>query len=342
MKILYVGDVDNPGTCLQRLHVLRELGHEVVELNSRYPLGRFYRVSLRRILRKLGYHVDRHGTNRKIIELASGGSFDLLWIDKGEYIRPETLHAFKRLYPAAKCVSYSLDDMMNPGNSSVGYRHCVPLFDLHVTTKSYNAREFLEQGARHSLFVTNAYNRHTHRPLELTPEEWRVWGADVSFIGGYERQRAEQIRAVAESGVAVVVYCPDWDAELADHPKITLFRKMIFDDDYAKAICATKINLGFLRKVNRDLQTTRSVEIPACGGFMLAERTDEHLAMFAEGTEAAYFADTTELIEKCQYYLEHEDERRQIAHKGRERCLAEGYSYHEQIQRVLNVLATQN
>src|SRR4029450_7028444 len=93
-----------------------------------------------------------------------------------------------------------------------------------------------------------------------------------------------------------------------------------------RAICATRINLCFLRKVNRDLQTTRTMEIPACGAFMLAERTDEHRAPFEEGKEAEYFESGVELRAKVDYYLAHEEERRRIGLAGRERCLRSGYS----------------
>jgi spore maturation protein CgeB len=109
-------------------------------------------------------------------------------------------------------------------------------------------------------------------------------------------------------------------------PGIT-FLPAVIEDDYAAAISATRINLAFLRKSNRDLQTTRSVEIPACGGFMLAERTAEHQELFAEGFEAAYFEGAEELIAKTNYYLAHEDERARIACAARRRCLRDDYSY---------------
>lgn len=86
--------------------------------------------------------------------------------------------------------------------------------------------------------------------------------------------------------------------------------------------------------MNFDQQTTRTVEIPACGGFMLAERTKEHLNLFEEGKEAAFFSSNEELLEMCKYYLGHENERRQIAEAGCQRCLTSDYSNEGMIRKV--------
>ena len=69
---------------------------------------------------------------------------------------------------------------------------------------------------------------------------------------------------------------------------------------------------------------------------MLAERSEEHLRLFEEGVEADFFSDDEELIRKVRYYLDHPEERRQIAEAGRERCLRDGYSNAERLRRVLN------
>ena len=70
----------------------------------------------------------------------------------------------------------------------------------------------------------------------------------------------------------------------------------VIGDDYRKTICSSKIVLGFLRKVNADTQTSRTFEIPACGGFMLMERTENQQRLFEEGKEAEYFR-------KSHYFL---------------------------------------
>jgi spore maturation protein CgeB len=81
--------------------------------------------------------------------------------------------------------------------------------------------------------------------------------------------------------------------------------------------------------------TTRSFEIPACGAFMLAERTKEHLELFKEEKEAEFFFSRKELVEKVHYYLEHPQKRKDIAAAGRKRCVNSGYSFQDRLKDIL-------
>jgi spore maturation protein CgeB len=108
--------------------------------------------------------------------------------------------------------------------------------------------------------------------------------------------------------------------------------------EYAKVVSASRINLCFLRKFNRDLQTCRSVEIPAIGGFMAHERNDEIMALFAEGVEAVGFGDDAELVALCRRWLADDDGRAQVARRGRERVLAAGLTHRGLVERALKAL----
>ena len=158
----------------------------------------------------------------------------------------------------------------------------------------------------------------------------------MGFIGDYEIERAQSIHYLASHGIRVRIWGHRWEkkCKLTD-PNMIVEGKSLWGDEYAKAICSFDINLHFLRKINRDLQTTRSIEIPACGAFMLAERTNEHLELFEEGKEAAFFSSNDELLEKVHYFLKYEDERDNIARKGRKKCLKSGYSNHDRIKEML-------
>jgi spore maturation protein CgeB len=112
----------------------------------------------------------------------------------------------------------------------------------------------------------------------------------------------------------------------------------LWSEDYARAICGSKIGLGLLSKLIPETSTTRTFEIPACGTFLLAERTEEHASFFDEGREAEFFGSDEELQDKVKYYLKHEAARRRIAAAGRERCLRSAYSYDDRMRQALEWL----
>src|SRR3954451_1714967 len=145
LSILYVGTLDNGGTCRQRMHALMDLGHSVTSIDTSV-IGALSkpRQLLCRLSRRFGYSEDLAGSNRRILELVRSHTFDVLWIDKGLTIRPETLDEVKRRAPFVKIVSYSPDDMCGRHNQSTAYLESLALYDLHVTTKSYNVAELKE------------------------------------------------------------------------------------------------------------------------------------------------------------------------------------------------------
>ena len=339
MRIVYCGELWAGGTCSMRADTLRMLGHQVVEIDTTHVATGMKRQAVR-VLRKLGHIGDPVGANSKVLEAAARHKPQVVWIDKGLSIKPDTLIALRSTHPEIQIVHYSPDDMAGRHNQSRQYLECVPLFDLHVTTKSFNVEELHALGARDVLFVNNAYAVDIHRPIEISHPDRLVSGGEVGFIGAFEMDRAQTMLFLARHGVHVRVWGGGWEtwATRNFHSNMRIENRCLWGEDCVRAICSFAINLGFLRKLNRDLQTTRSIEIPASGGFMLAERTSEHLALFKEGVEAEFFSSKEELLEKCLYYLTHSEERQKIGAAGRERCVQSGYSYDRQVEAVLDHL----
>ena len=161
-------------------------------------------------------------------------------------------------------------------------------YDIVFTTKVYNLEELKILGAKRTELFLDSYDENAHWPMNLTDEDIKNFSCDVGFIGTFENDRAEKMLFLAENGIKVVVWGNGWGAWIDKNPNLIIKNKPLYSDDYAKAISAAKINLCFLRKINRDEITSRSVEIPACGGFMIAERTKRHLDFFEEDKEAVF------------------------------------------------------
>jgi spore maturation protein CgeB len=151
-------------------------------------------------------------------------------------------------------------------------------------------------------------------------------------------ERGPFLVALLEAGLPLAIYGNSWQKM----PEWSLLKSVwqgpaIYGDDYIKAIQLAKISLGLLSKGNRDLHTTRTFEIPYCGGLFCAERTSEHLQLYQEDVEAVYFCDVTECIQKCHKLLENEEMRRGIAEKGRARCLKNGIFNESNMQKMLEI-----
>lgn len=332
-----MGELNEGGTCRQRLRALMDLNHDVLQIDT-FPasVARKSRSLIQRVRTKLFGRPDLAGVNLQIRNAAKEFKADVLWIDKGLTITIKTMENVRSLLPSCKFVGYSPDDMYAPHNQSRHFKKSLKMYDLYFTTKSYGVAELKSMGALTVIFLQNAFCLYTHRPMQVTKIDRERFGGPVGFVGTFEKDRAASVHKLARNEVSIRIWGNGWGRERLRYSNLNIMGRAIYGDDYATALCAFDINLCFLRKINRDLQTTRSIEIPACGAFMLAERTDEHLSLFEEGKEAEFFETDEELLDKVRYYLRHVDQRKRIADAGRERCIKSGYSYHDRIKDMMH------
>jgi spore maturation protein CgeB len=339
MKILFIGDLSSYARARQRFLVMQDLGHFVKGLSwvpLETSLDSSYRPKLwERIRRKIGYPVDLVGLNNKLLPAIAECQPNLLWIEKANTIWPSTYKTIKLNFSEIKIAYYSEDDIYIANNRSAYLKKAFPIIDVVYTTKPRNLQELPKLNVKNVYCVFQSYDSNVHRPLVLDLEDYQQWGADVGFVGTFERDRAEKMLFLAQQGIKIRVWGANWQSCKNRHPNLLIEGKPVLNEDFVKVINGTSINLNFLRKANRDQHTSRSLEIPACQAFMLAERTDEHLQLFEEGKEADFFDDPDELLKKVKYYLEHPKERERIAIAGRKRCLKSGYSHHDRVKVML-------
>ncbi len=286
---------------------------------------------LNKVFDKLKLPLDNDGLNKRILKKVKDYRPDIIFIVKGNNIYPWTLKKIKDINSKIKLVSFSNDNMGLWHNKSLFYHYGINYYDLilSINIEVYKVIENIFKGP--ILYLDKSYSSKYHYPLKLDKKY------DVLFIGSYEKERYQDLNFLAEQGIKIDIFGAMWnkldDQKINNNLKIH-FQELI-GDKYREAISSAKITLGFLRKINFDTQTSRTFEIPACGGFMLMERTENHKRLFTEGEEAAYFSDKDELLRQIKYYLYYPKERNRIANQGRKRCETAGYSYDERINIIL-------
>lgn len=340
-NILYIGPLHYSGTCFHRMRSIQKIGCTVYPINSLPPSIFLKEKKIHnRLFKKILGPIDFGDyLNNKIISFLNRiNDIDMVWIDKGLTVYPTTLLFIKKNYPKIKIIGYSPDYMLNKRNQSKYFLNGLKYYDFYFTTKSYSVKELKYLGASKVYFISNGFSNEFHFAIEVSDEDKIRYGGDVGFIGNYELDRALKILYLANNGIKVRIFGSNWHKWKVNNKNIVIENKFLNGLDYTKSIRSFKINLAFLSKQNRDLQTTRSVEIPACKGFMLAERTIEHLDLFKEKKEAEFFDSNEELLYKTRYYLSHEEERLKIADNGYMRCILSGYSNDERIKTIFDII----
>ena len=326
LKILYIGGQFKGSTGLERRKALEELGH-TVDVFDTDPYVRFRGRLQNALTHRLGWGPAVWQLNKDILKFAEVIDYELVWVSKGAWFYPKTIKKLKK-EGVAKIIHYNTDDPFGLLGSKRWrtFIKAIPIYDIHYVRRQKNIDEYRKRGAVRVIRAYPNYSSYLHKPIEVDEIVRKQLGGPVGFIGDYEKERAEMLHFIASNGIPVRVWGPNWKERCSHkHPNLKIEGKGLYGEDYVRAINSFDINLCFLRKCNRDLSTSRSLEIPGCGAFMLAERTSEHLELFKEGKEAEFFEGKNELIKKIKYFLTCPEEREQIAKSGLERCQKSKY-----------------
>jgi len=330
LRILYTGRLNAWTTTEARLRALQELGHAIVVLDSLPYLRRGPGLLARAQLHLLaGPNVMAY--NRALYEVAARERPDLVWVDSGLFIKPETLRQIRRATDAF-LLHYHSDDIEHDRRWYRLYRAGVPYYDLHVTTNEFNIPLLYRLGAPKVSRGEFGYDPGLHRPVDLREDDRARYAADLTFIGHWEPTTEAYLLALREAGFAVRVWGGEWYQARDPQLRTT---GTIYGEDYVKALAAAKICLCFLSKWNGNQSAGRTFEIPAIGRFLLAERTEDHHGYYVEGQEAEFFSERDELLTKARFYLDHRYRRETISVAGHQRCLTSGYTHRDRVRQIL-------
>jgi spore maturation protein CgeB len=339
------------------MRAFERLGHTVRGVHTVEPWTRTSWLK-RQVQRRLqrGSVVDE--INRSVLERVREFRPNLVWAEKQEFLRAETIEELRKLN--TQCVHFTPDPYFSLDRKRTRLMDAaMGAFDAVVYCKSYERKQY-ELLGKPLVYMPLGYCDEVHRPL---PSDNARWSCAVGFLGGWEPRREHMLHAVAATAVDVKIWGGYWDflrdgkwtlrkhivlRQLAGndcfrfHSDELLARAYqggeVYGDDYARALSSSKIGLGFLRRVCPDQHTTRSFEIPACGSLLLADRTVEHQEFFEEGKEAEFFDSCEELIDKIKYYSNNETARIRIAERGSKRCREGGYAYVHRLRIALEAL----
>src|SRR6185436_5585519 len=162
MKILFLGSIGHGQTSLMRMRALERLGHQVRGVHTIEPWQKvswFTRQWQRRLQR--GSVVNE--INNRVVSAAREFQPTLIWAEKQEFLRVETLETIRA--GGAALVHFTPDPYFSLSWKRTRLMDAaIGRFDVLVYCKCYERKEYEALG-RPVLYMPLGFCDETHRPL---------------------------------------------------------------------------------------------------------------------------------------------------------------------------------
>jgi hypothetical protein len=331
MKILYIGHYNDGSTSKMRGEYLKKIlqTEDVVTVNADIPI-----LQTPRIFRSLGWRFKIgpliHNINKFILATTSQHDhFDLTWIDKGVFIRPELIRILRS--KSTTLVHFTPDPAFTYHQSKLFYQ-ALPYYDHCITTKSFEIADYKVYQARSVIFCTPGYDPKIHRPFHGYAEK-----RGVVFVGHREDDREEAISALLERNIPVKLAGINWGklvSRYKNNPNLEYHGTGVFGEAYAQLLSGSLLGLGFLSKIVPEKHTTRTFEIPACGTALVTERNEEIAAIYQDD-EVIFFDNLDDMVQKTVFAYFHPENLKTITEMGYMKVLQGPYSYESILQQII-------
>ena len=223
------------------------------------------------------------------------------------------------------------------------WREVAPFYDAVFTIQRGSFHDQLRAlGARHACYLPVAANPAVHRSQELTSEETVRYGSEVAFVGAGYYNRQKLFARLAIPGLKI--WGSDWPAAGPVTRYLQEGGRRVTTAETAKIYSATKINLNIHSSATvpdldpqGDFVNPRTMEIAACGGFQITDWRSELAQLFDTEHELSVVRGEEEIPKRIRFFLEHEEKRRAMAERARQRVLRE-HTYEQRMKTAMDFL----
>lgn len=171
-----------------------------------------------------------------------------------------------------------------------------------------------------------AYQKASNGRVRITERELEYLLARE--ITGRERYLA---LALLSSRYQVKLFTNEADARL---DKVTFMPYVDYYTQMPQVFASSDINLNISLRTIQTGIPLRVLDVLACGGFLITNYQPELSEHFDLGSDLVVYEDAKDLVQKVDYYLAHEAERKQIAENGKQR-IREDFSFAARLEILL-------
>jgi spore maturation protein CgeB len=320
----------------------RELGHESAEYIVNWlPLQVAWEGEngfLARVRRQLGARFGSAPEGDQLlheITMTQIAAYDpdLLYVQDTSFFEPEELERLRR---RGIGLAGQVGSAPEPDVKLEGY-------DLLLTCLGHLVEDFRALGVSSELLRIGFHEAvlgHLHADgVDTSPASPREYG--VVFVGGFNPDVHEHRLPMLETvGRATELDVWGYGAEQLppSSPVLRSYRGQAWGLDMYRIFAGARIVINAHEEISKgEAANMRMYEATGTGALLITEDHENLPEMFEPGREVVTYTDLDDLVDKVEYYLEHDDERVRIATAGQARALSE-HTYGHRIAELDGIL----
>lgn len=249
----------------------------------------------------------------------------LILVISGSQLRQSFLVDAKRLSGAPVVHLHPDNPFYDHGYTSTFFE-TLPVYDCVFTFARFLVAPLYQCGARRVEHLPFAYDPEVHAPTAAAQRNG--FESPIAYLGTWGPIVEKWLMHLEPFGLKI--WGLSWNHLAATSPLRACWQQPGTEERGMGTtmghVCgSSKLIFNVTRAEHGCAHSMKTFEIPACGGFLLTNRSDEQLEILAEDQEAVYFSTADELVDKARFYLQNDHARERIAAAGRARVAHETY-----------------
>jgi spore maturation protein CgeB len=273
-----------------------------------------------------------------------------------EQIQPNIVIVFKgmQVYPSTllyaktkniKLINYNPDHpftFSGRGSGNKNITNSISIYNLHLTYNSLVKPIIEQKFGIPCPIIPFGYNIGSHNTDHIIEEREEI--LCVCFIGNPDKIRSDRIKFLLNNNIQVHIYGNNWEKYIDSQSfrGLKIFRP-VYDEEFWVTMRKYRVQLNIFRPHNLGSHNMRTFEIPAIGGIMVGEYSQEQLAFFEDHKDAFFYHDNNDMLTKVRRVLDLSiEEANKIRESARNRCVTSKYHYKYRAKQMIDILSTIN
>lgn len=269
---------------------------------------------------KVRYHIARvkyggiwpSANGNSLVRIAETFRPDLTIVIRGELLQSQPVERLRELSGVGCINIYPDSPFVIPGASAAKMCETLEKYTCIYTFSQSLVPVFEQLGAGTVSWLPFGFDPLMHRIVDNVDKNWMT---NIAYLGAWGPIQEKWLEQLSPLGLAI--YGPGWNHAKKNTGSFAAWREgRGVGGEMSNAICGAEIVFNLIRSEHGCAHSMKTFEIPACGGFMLTNWTEEQSIFFEDGKHCVYFHTKEEMIDKVKFYLKNSGLRRKIAEAG--------------------------